>query len=266
MNRLSKNEIKEIQLKILKSVHLFCTSRNIRYSLAYGTLLGAIRHKGYIPWDDDVDIMMPRPDYECFLKEYPGYNDYYTVQTYINDESYFLAFAKVYDNRTEQIIFPTKTGVFIDVFPVDGLPDSEEDAKRYSQIKLKLIFKDILYTCQNNDYRPGNKIFNSIKFFIKRLIVPNRQVTINRLKELYTSHPFEKSEYADIVVDYGPLRCRLKRNVFENYKTVPFESIEANIIENFDTFLKCRYGDYMQLPPEEERVAGHAAPVYWKED
>ena len=144
--RLAPAEIKSLQMEILCSIHNFCVNNNIRYSLAYGTLLGAIRHKGYIPWDDDVDILMPRPDYEKFLKLYPGYNKNHTVQTYINDDSYYLAFAKVYDNRTELIVFPTRTGVFVDIFPVDGLPDSVELSRRYYKDKLKLIFNDILFT------------------------------------------------------------------------------------------------------------------------
>ena len=131
MKELSKNEIKTIQLDILQSIHQFCETNNIRYSLAYGTLLGAIRHKGYIPWDDDIDVMMPRPDYERFIQNYPNFCDRNIVQTYNNDNSYYLWCAKVYDNRTEQITFPTRSGVCVDVFPIDGLPDNLEDVRKY---------------------------------------------------------------------------------------------------------------------------------------
>ena len=266
-NLLSGDEIKKIQMNILCMLDKFCEKNNIRYSLAYGTLIGAIRHKGFIPWDDDIDIMMPRPDYERFLNLFPGYNRQFSVQTYLNDESYYLAFAKVYDNRTEQIIFPTKTGVFVDVFPIDGIPGNIAERDRYIKSKLKLIFKNILYTCKNNAFRPGNKIFNATKYIVKRIMYPSRKQAIIKLDKLWKSHLFDSSKYAGVIVDVDALehRGQVRREVFEKYTTAPFEGMEFKIIENYDEFLTSQYGNYMQLPPEEERVPGHAAPVYWKE-
>ena len=265
-NRLTENEIKTIQLDILQSIHDFCMEKGLRYSLAYGTLIGAIRHKGYIPWDDDVDIMMPRPDYELFVKEYTGGDKPFVVQTYKNDNSYFLGFAKVYDNRTEQITFPTRTGVFVDVFPIDGLPDSDEDTQKYYKQKLKLIFKNLLYTSKNNSYRPGNKVFNTLKYIVKRILYPSRKRAIRSLDEMVLKYPFEKCKYGGIVVDFDVLNLsdRLKKETFEKFATTTFENKVYNIIENYHSFLYNQYGDYMQLPPEEKRVPGHDAPVYWK--
>ncbi len=261
---VNKDEIKTIQLDILQSIHEFCQERNVRYSLAFGTLLGAIRHKGYIPWDDDLDIMMPRPDYERFVKEYQGNHPHYVIQTYKNDESYFLSLAKVYDNRTEQIIFPTKTGVFVDIFPIDGLPDTENEAKQYIDKYCKLIFHDILYTCKNNAYRSGSKLFNSIKYIVKRILYPSRQRGIEKLDALINSWPYEASSYAGYAIVETGMKGYMKKAVFEDYVLVPFEGKEYYAIADYDTFLRKRYGDYMQLPPVEERVPGHAAPVYWK--
>ena len=262
---VDKEEIKKIQLDILQSIHQFCVEHQLRYSLAFGTLLGAVRHKGYIPWDDDIDIMMPRPDYDRFISEYQGTHEHYVVQTYKNDDSYFLSFAKVYDNRTEQIIFPTKTGVFIDVFPIDGLPDTIEETQLYIKKKHKYIFKNILYTCKNNSYRPGNKLLNQIKYIVKQIIVPRREKTIRNLEELYQSHPFANSKHAGIIIDVFKEKGWLKKSVFEECITVPFETLNVNIIKDYNTFLTAHYGNYMQLPPKEKRVPGHAAPVYWKE-
>ena len=264
--KVNKNEIKEIQLDILQSIHQFCVERNLRYSLAFGTLLGAIRHKGYIPWDDDLDIMMPRPDYERFVSEYQGYQKHYVVQTYTNDKSYFLSLAKVYDNRTEQIIFPTKTGVFVDVFPIDGLPNTEKEAEQYINKYCKFIFHNILYTCKNNAYRPGNKLFNSIKYIGKRVLYPSRQKGIKKLDALINSWPYETSSHAGFVLVETGMQGYLNKEIFEHRVLVPFENKDYYAITGYDTFLKQRYGDYIQLPPDNERVPGHAAPVYWTED
>lgn len=265
--QLSQEEIKEIQLEILCNIDSFCERNNIRYSLAYGTLLGAIRHKGYIPWDDDIDVMMPRPDYERFLNEFPKINDRFQLQTYINDDSYFLAFAKVYDNRTEQIIFPTRTGVFVDIFPVDGIPEDLPKRDQYINRKLKLIYKDILYTCNNLSYRPGNKLFNVIKYYLKQIITPQRDKTISKLDELWKKYPFESSKFVGVIVDVDAKvhKGQVRRDVFEKYTTAVFEDKEFKIIENYKEFLQSQYGDFLQLPPEEDRVPGHAAPVYWKD-
>lgn len=262
---LSIKEIKEIQLDILQSIHSFCVEHRLRYSLAFGSLLGAVRHKGYIPWDDDLDIMMPRPDYEQFVSEYQGYYKHYVVQTYKNDESYFLSLAKVYDNRTEQIIFPTKTGVFIDIFPIDGLPDTVEEAKSYIDKYCKLIFHDILYTCKNNSFRSGNKFLNSIKYIIKRILYPSRKNGIKKLDTLINSYPYESSSHAGYAIVETGLKGYMEKDVFEHYILVPFERYIFYAIADYDTFLTKRYGDYMKFPPEDERVPGHSAPVYWIE-
>ena len=101
-------ELRAIQLDILDKIHAFCTERGIRYSLGGGTLLGAVRHKGYIPWDDDIDIMLPRPDYDRFLKEFEGKYAELNLQYYGNDITCCIPFAKVYDNRTvrSKTIYP----------------------------------------------------------------------------------------------------------------------------------------------------------------
>ena len=131
MQEISTEELKKIQLDILDEVTKFCEQKNIRMSLGYGTLLGAIRHKGYIPWDDDVDILMPYPDYKRFLKEFVGYKDNLIVQYMGNDSSYRFTFAKVYDNRTLLLEKTIRTGVYIDIYPVIGFPKEREDFEAF---------------------------------------------------------------------------------------------------------------------------------------
>lgn len=264
MKELNIIEIKTIQLEMLDSIDAFCKEHSLRYSLSFGTLIGAIRHKGYVPWDDDIDIMMPRPDYERFIKEYQGYNKRYNVQTYKNDSSYYLWFAKVYDNRTEQIIFPTKTGVFVDVFPIDGFPNTEKEAKAFLKKKFDVVFHDILYTCNNNSYRDGNKLLNALKSMIKRILYPSRKQAIAKLDAIIDEYPYEQSIFAGVHSNVVWERSRFPKGIFEEYTSVLFEGRNMSVIKAYDTFLTSYYGDYMQLPPENERVPGHAAPVYWK--
>ena len=127
MKEIGLKELRDLQLDILQNVHDFCVAHGIHYSLAYGTLLGAIRHKGYIPWDDDIDIAMLRPDYEKFMREYK--DEVYRFCECRLDKDIHIGFGKVEDTRT--IIIEagnTKNlGVTIDVFPIDDLCDSYEE-------------------------------------------------------------------------------------------------------------------------------------------
>ena len=125
MEEIGIDKLKQIQLDMLKDIHAFCVEHDIRYSLAFGTLLGAVRHKGYIPWDDDVDIMMPREDYNRFIRSY-GNNIYRIADMSVNPD-YGLPFAKVEDVLTvieENVEGGSVFGIYIDVFPVDYIPDN----------------------------------------------------------------------------------------------------------------------------------------------
>ena len=129
MNALTKEELKIVEFNILKDVACFCRMHNIRYFLCGGTLLGAIRHNGFIPWDDDIDIMMPREDYQRFFKLYNRSNSRYRADSLDNNPDWHMAFGRVGD--TETILFEntlkkkySKYHAFIDVFPIDGIPDN----------------------------------------------------------------------------------------------------------------------------------------------
>jgi lipopolysaccharide cholinephosphotransferase len=132
MRTITQDELKSIQLDLLQKTADFCEANGIRYFLCGGTLLGAIRHKGYIPWDDDIDIVMPRPDYERFCKTFNQPDSVYKVKSLLTHPDYACAFAKVYDNRTmlkELHYKGVHFGVYIDVLPVDGVKDSAQIKK-----------------------------------------------------------------------------------------------------------------------------------------
>ena len=124
MIEIPLEELKSRQLEILTRIDKFCTEHNIQYSLAFGTLLGAIRHKGYIPWDDDIDIMMLRSDYNRFISLF--YDEQLRVLSIENESRYILPFAKVVDNNSiliEQSTMELPLGIYVDIFPVDNIPD-----------------------------------------------------------------------------------------------------------------------------------------------
>ena len=260
--QITLREMRSIQLAMLKSIHQFCTVNNIRYSLSGGSLIGAVRHQGFIPWDDDIDLMMPRPDYDRFVQSFSHFH--YKVKTYKNDTSYHFPFAKVYDDRTVLIEDYCSCGVFIDVFPIDGLPDDLSVAKGMIQQCAKYASHDLYFASKIYTYQKGNKLFLYAKYLLKRSSVPCRSVTIDRIEKLCRTYDFENSEFAGVLVwGYGE-KEHMKSCVFKEYSEYMFEGLRLKGISDYDTYLTHLYGDYMTLPPEENRIPCHSANVYWK--
>lgn len=259
---LTLEEIREIQLNILTSIHNICEKYGIRYSLGGGTLLGAVRHQGYIPWDDDIDIMMPRPDYERFLELYSEEGEY-VVQDCHNDETYFYPFAKVYDQRTFLQELVVRSGVYVDVFPIDGLPVKEKTEEYYKKL-INIVYKEIYYSSKTYKIRDGNRYILYAKYLLKRILSPKRRIALQHLDNLVHSYEFDESEYAGSICGRYGVKEHMPLDVFQHYIKLSFEGHYYNAIENYDSYLKAHYGDYMQLPPIEKRVSNHINKVYWK--
>lgn len=256
-------EIKEIQLKILDAIDSFCKKKGLRYSLAAGSLLGAVRHHGYIPWDDDIDIMMPRPDYDVFAETFVGFKSNLVFQDAHTDHYHYLPWAKVYDNRTECISYNSISGVYVDVFPIDGLPEKTllVDYYRNKQKISKLLWQSRKI---NYRYKPDYSISLRIKNFIKHLVFPSRDRVVLKWKKLYNTYPYETSKYAGAITSIYGMREHMPKTVFENYVDILFEGKYFKCIEAYDSYLSVLYGDYMRLPPVEKRVSHHNNVVYWK--
>lgn len=260
---LSLSEIREIQLQILGFIDSFCKKRNLRYSLAAGSLLGAVRHHGYIPWDDDIDIMMPRPDYEVFVNEFDGFKANLVVQDAHSDPSHYLPWAKVYDNRTELISSNSIGGVYVDIFPIDGLPDWS-CLKDYCTEVQKLT-NQLWYSMKPNyEYVGENKTLLRAKVFVKQLIYPSRKRVLSKWRSFYNKYPFEKSEFAGEITSIYGMKEHMPKRIFEKFVDMPFEERTYKCIQDYDIYLNKLYGDYMILPPVEERVSHHHQVVYWK--
>ncbi len=251
MRELSISELRKIELDILLTVHNFCEERGIRYSLGGGTLLGAVRHKGFIPWDDDVDIMMPRPDYERFIKEFNGYDESLICGCFELYPHFTFPFMKLYDKRTvlkeEGVLYPL--GVNIDIFPIDGVP--EKYSKHIANVHI--IKRLIHFNSAMMDWSRGVKrvVFT---LFAKVLSISFLQ---KKCKRLLLKYDYNNSAYAGAITGcYGEREVHSK-SIFEDYITLEFEGEGLKVISSYDTYLKQHYGNYMQLPPKDKQVSPH---------
>ena len=259
------DEMKRLQLDILADVADFCDKNGIRYFLSGGTMLGAVRHKGFIPWDDDIDIQMPRPDYNRFIQEYV--HPYYEVCCWDKDKSFLCTYTKVSDSRTiinENSNFGREIGVNIDIFPVDGLPKGEKEIER-TVSKMKALW--------------GFVVCATVRDISQRTLIKKTEITLMRafykifpLQSLFTGiaiknaqkYPFDNSDkVATLVWGYGK-REVISHSTASEYIQTEFESYRFNIPRNYEDYLSHIYGDYMKLPPESERVYKHEFEAYWK--
>ena len=270
MKQLDIDEIKKIQLSILDYVHKFCVENDIHYSLCGGTLIGAVRHKGYIPWDDDIDIMMPRPDYEKFCKIFNfNENSGYKVLNSYNDRDFFQPFSKVVDVNTvlvESYDRPTKDlGVNIDVFPIDGLPNNSSEREKYwKRIFKKRNFATVIYTKNNKKEHGMKKVIRLILFYLCRPFPAN--IFAKKLHRLGKHNTFENSNIiANSIFGYGK-KEEMPGNLFSSFIDIEFENRKFKAVENYDVYLSNLFGDYMQLPPENERIAKHDFKAFLKNE
>ena len=251
-------------LDILVDVSSFCDEHNLVYFLGYGTLIGAIRHKGFIPWDDDIDIEMPRPDYERFLTLYRASGKYSLIRP--EDKGCCFLWSKIYDDETIKVekgidysICP-HLGIDIDIFPLDGQPDSNH----FEEFKVATNKRIQLYKKISSCYRPysGLPLLNKMYTFIWRIY------GADRLKKQYliSAQQFDYSN-SSMVGFNSPLSKYKNRHRKETYRLrtkVLFENHLFWAPIGYDEILSDIYGDYMQLPPEEKQITHHKNNVYWK--
>ena len=243
---ITAREIQLTELEILKSFRDFCDDRNLKYYLAAGTLLGAIRHKGFIPWDDDVDIYMPYCDYKVFVKEYPKSGRYY-VSDWRNDPEYTFQFAKVVDSETYLVHWCpmgyVATGCYIDVFPLDGYPSDEaEIIEIFAENRRTDALWDY-YMMQEDDALCPDDWKNKI--------------TNGKFQDCFWE---SKNVGGKIYINYNP--WVVPTSVFYGDEKKEYEGEMFRIPMGYDIYLKKHYkGDYMVLPPKEKQVF-HSFPTY----
>ena len=263
MKEIEAVESRRIMLDILNDVAGFCDSNNLRYYLGYGTLIGAIRHKGFIPWDDDIDIQMPRPDYEIFIRLYRKSGKYLLFTP--NDQGCYILWTKVYNPETirrERYVDYKRyqlIGIDIDIFPMDGQP---EDWKEYKKLTEK---RTLLYWLVARGIMPfpGPTLKTSLVAAFCRLFNPSK--LIEKYVKSSDIYPYQDSKYVGYSDCFFPCLDRHRREVFENRVKVQFENGEYWAPAGYDEYLRNLFGDYMQLPPVEKRISTHTSKDYWKE-
>lgn len=265
MKQLSSKEIKKIELKILLNFNEFCRDNNLRYYIAGGTLLGAIRHKGFIPWDDDIDVCMPRPDYEKFINLYSGMISSYKLKSdYLKNFS--APFTKIIDCRTKVISQfnegDVDTNLWIDIFPIDGLP---EDLDEVQSIYEKCDFYRTVLNLSSAKLGEGKTVFRKYsKYLLKPLAqIYGKQSCIDKIEQVASRYPYESSKYVGAITWglYG-VGERMLKSEFEKEVEVEFEGHRFPTFSCWDSYLKGLYGDYMKLPPVEKRVAHDMSAYY----
>lgn len=253
----SEEKYKNILLGLLDKFILICKEHNLSYTLLGGSVLGAVRHGGIIPWDDDIDIGMPRADYEKFISFANNFLEKdYKVATIYNDNNYMYPFAKLYDNNTtiiESKDFFYIGGVYIDIFPLDGIPQQNGNTRFTIIRKLRYSITNPLFIKYSISYEEKKSFY----YFANKIIYKTSNLILKICNKMASKYPCTK-DY-NIVNYFGAWREKEISDYswFFPLKEFSFDGRKVLGPNNYDAYLKKMYGDYMTPPPIEKRKSHH---------
>ena len=248
VNKQQMDDINKVQMNIFKAFHNVCKALNLTYYLVHGSLLGALRHQGFFPFDDDIDVAMPRKDYEILLKEGQQYlKDNYFIQSYLSEKDYPLNFCKIRDNDTSFIQpvlggLNVNQGIYIDVFPIDNYPQNKS-----SQIILKIkeaIYMFRVYSRLSINTHKSYKI--KILQIFSKFILPSWYNARNKFATLYNNVPYT----GRIIVRGGKsTEVNISSDYFGKAKDITFEDVQSYAPQKTTDYLELIYGDYLNYEP-----------------
>lgn len=254
--------VKKLLVKLMSDFHEICEENYLVYNAFGGTMLGVIRHKGMIPWDDDIDVVMPRPDYERFIDLVrKKYADSYRIYAF-PDKDYCYPYAK-FSLKETVLIEPLRNKykeckLYIDIFPVDGYPIRHEK-EYFKELKHLKFFRDhAIHAIPNPDGFEGKLRL----LFSKLCEIPGVSYYVKKEIELAKSNDYDTAEY---VLLQGAGWCekgKMKKTIFLDRKLYPFENIQVYGISDYHDHLTRLYGDYMTPPPLEKQVSNHDYHLY----
>lgn len=269
VTELTTKEIHDETLKIMKVIDSICQKEKLNYTLFYGTLIGAIRHKGFIPWDDDLDIVMPRPDYdklEAYFIEHEKELNPYKLFSYKTVPAYPFMINRIcnteFDYRGKNEVY-CGMGTFIDIYPLDGFGDGSDKLLAFKSH----LYSSMYYMKSRLHYEKAAGFFKNMAKHAVHFLSHFYSINMLRKRLLKCGKKYNYDESKCIIclvwdVDKTPY---LKSDIQDTYRAA-YEDTEFLIPKAYDKILRCSYGDYMQLPPEEERVGHHFYKIFRKED
>lgn len=263
-------EHQEIALQILIYLDQICRKYNLKYFVSDGTLLGTIRHQGFIPWDDDIDVWMPRDDYdrlETIVAQEPP--SCFKLLNYKNTAGYFWPFAKLVHTKTSLIERRPRsvdTGIYIDIFPYDGIPPVPSRSFDFHWKILDFLYRNsaIAFCSYREILEDNGSLSKWLKYLIRRLYGGKRILsTIEKLCRLY---PVEASDSVMCLCAGYHKNAVVPKSLIDTLIELPFEGRPVKVPIGYDAYLRIMYGDYMTPPPVEKQVpnASHQADICWK--
>ena len=264
MKKINIEELKRIQLDILSVVDNFCRKEGINYSMGCGTMLGAVRHKGYIPWDDDIDIYLLREDYERLMEAFPQSLENVVIRSLERDKTWNRTYAKAMDLRTVMIDAGEKICAGIDVYPIDKVPNDVLEWQLYN--KKRRLYLSIYKYKISMWFRKGREWWKYLFIpIVKMLLLPfsSRKIALicDKLCKKYNN---TNSQFI-LECCQAMLANRFKRSALEDTIDMPFEDRVFRGMKDYDEYLTNAYGNWRQLPPEEKRVPHHLFEAWWKD-